>query len=379
MEIAFPNYYKEFSCIADKCEDTCCAGWEIVIDHASEQKYKKVKGPFRNRLHNSITRDQDGDLVFEMADKRCAFLNEKNLCDIYSEIGKEYLCKTCRRYPRHVEEFEDLREISLSMSCPEAARIILHQQGKVKQITKNIERPAEEYEDFDYFLFTKLLESRDAMVEILQNREVAIDVRMKMVLALGHDLQTRILKGALFEIDGLLERYTKKDAPQRFQKKLATFQNGNHVQAMREFFGLFDELEMIQESYHQWIKSVQQNLHKQSEQDWNEENQAFEEQAGEKLSIWLEQIMVYFIYTYYCGAVYDENAFAKVKLAYLSTFLVKEFVKKRKGTAEEMEQIFCEETYRYCREVEHSSVNLNQMEKAFSRDEFSLENLLLAE
>ena len=27
-----PDYYKKFSCIADKCPDTCCAGWEIVVD-----------------------------------------------------------------------------------------------------------------------------------------------------------------------------------------------------------------------------------------------------------------------------------------------------------------------------------------------------------
>ena len=41
------------------------------------------------------------------------------------------LCDTCRNYPRHIEEFEGLREISLSLSCPEAARILLSQKEKV--------------------------------------------------------------------------------------------------------------------------------------------------------------------------------------------------------------------------------------------------------
>lgn len=41
------------------------------------------------------------------------------------------LCDTCRNYPRHIEEFEDLREISLSLSCPEAASILLSQKEKV--------------------------------------------------------------------------------------------------------------------------------------------------------------------------------------------------------------------------------------------------------
>ena len=35
------------------------------------------------------------------------------------------LCDTCRDYPRHMEEFEGLREGSLSLSCIEAAKLIL--------------------------------------------------------------------------------------------------------------------------------------------------------------------------------------------------------------------------------------------------------------
>ncbi len=31
MLYTIPDYYKEFSCIAADCEDTCCAGWQIVM------------------------------------------------------------------------------------------------------------------------------------------------------------------------------------------------------------------------------------------------------------------------------------------------------------------------------------------------------------
>ena len=34
-----PDYYEDFECIADKCEDTCCAGWQIVIDRETLKKY----------------------------------------------------------------------------------------------------------------------------------------------------------------------------------------------------------------------------------------------------------------------------------------------------------------------------------------------------
>ena len=42
-----PDYYKEFTCTAEQCEDTCCAGWQIVIDSASMKKcVQKETSPF---------------------------------------------------------------------------------------------------------------------------------------------------------------------------------------------------------------------------------------------------------------------------------------------------------------------------------------------
>lgn len=158
MEITRPDYYKEFSCIAGACPDTCCAGWQIVIDDKSLKKYKRVKGTFRNRLHNDIDWKEK---VFRQYEKRCAFLNEDSLCDIYSEVGKRMLCDTCRKYPRHIEEFEGLREYSLSLSCPEAARILLGKREKVTFQTAVVPSPEEFYDDFDYMLFTALEDTRE--------------------------------------------------------------------------------------------------------------------------------------------------------------------------------------------------------------------------
>ena len=35
MKEYIPDYYKDFQCIADKCKDSCCIGWEIMIDSKS--------------------------------------------------------------------------------------------------------------------------------------------------------------------------------------------------------------------------------------------------------------------------------------------------------------------------------------------------------
>ena len=64
-------------------------------------------------------------IIFILKDNNCPFLNENKLCDIYKEVGEDALCYTCKQYPRYIEEFGGVREIGISLSCPEAARIIL--------------------------------------------------------------------------------------------------------------------------------------------------------------------------------------------------------------------------------------------------------------
>ena len=103
MEYRFPYYFEDFCCTAAECEDTCCAGWAIMIDDESLKKYEKMDGAFGNRLRNSIDWKEGSFLQYN---KRCAFLNEDNLCDIHIEAGEGMLCDTCKNYPRHMEEYE---------------------------------------------------------------------------------------------------------------------------------------------------------------------------------------------------------------------------------------------------------------------------------
>ena len=159
------DYYNDFKCTADQCPDTCCAGWQIVIDEQSMERYKRIRGRFLWRMLRSV--DWARGVFRQDTDKRCAFLNENNLCDLYVACGEKSLCRTCRKYPRHIEEFEGVREISLSISCPEVARILMTRTSPVTFLTYEKEGE-EEYEDFDPFLFSILEDARKEMLHILQ-------------------------------------------------------------------------------------------------------------------------------------------------------------------------------------------------------------------
>jgi lysine-N-methylase len=59
------------------------------------------------------------------AANQCPLLTSDDLCSIQVELGEEMLSHACKTYPRVVHAIDGIEEISLSLSCPEAARLVL--------------------------------------------------------------------------------------------------------------------------------------------------------------------------------------------------------------------------------------------------------------
>jgi lysine-N-methylase len=59
------------------------------------------------------------------ASNQCPMLSEDRLCRIQSEHGHGMLSHTCATYPRVVHTFAGAEEKALTLSCPEAARVVL--------------------------------------------------------------------------------------------------------------------------------------------------------------------------------------------------------------------------------------------------------------
>lgn len=374
MEIRVPHYYRKFQCTADKCPDTCCAGWQIVIDEDTLDKYHKYEGPFGNRLANSI--DWREGVFKQYEDKRCAFLDENNLCDIYTEAGPEMFCRTCKTYPRHFEEFENVREISLAMSCPEAAKLILEPTEPVKFITVEKQYKEEIYEDFNFFLYSKLVDAREIIIESLQDRTYPIRERMAFVLAFTHDLQARIYRDDIAGMEEIFTRYTKAGAKERFEKHLLIYQDLSKT--AKEFkagmLKQFHKLEVLRDSWPALLEKTKENIEN------DELNRLWRDTEGDaNLDIITEHLMVYFIFTYFCGAVYDEEAHSKMKFSMIGTLMVLETAKTlwaENRPAGKMAAVL-EAAKRYSREVEHSDENIELLEKLSRREGvFGLDSLL---
>ncbi len=123
MKLYAPTYYKKFKCIADRCEHSCCIGWEIDIDQDTLAKYKSLKDGYGATIMDSISLEETPHFQLCAGD-RCPHLDERGLCKIILGVGEDYLSDICREHPRFYN-FTSVAEVGLGMSCPEAARLVL--------------------------------------------------------------------------------------------------------------------------------------------------------------------------------------------------------------------------------------------------------------
>ena len=387
MIYTVPEYYNQFQCLASACPATCCAGWQIVIDEKTQEKYRNYKGSFGNRLKNSIDW-KDG--TFQQYHGRCAFLNEENLCDIHIEAGHDALCRTCRRYPKHVEVYENEREVSLSLSCPAAAKLIMGQKQPCR--FRSVENGGEESEkDFDEFLYSALQDCRKVMLTLAQDRSVSLQLRMARILALAHDVQNRIERNRVFEVETVLERYQRPQARELLDAKLRQFaeqskqQRGarawleDWITVRWRMLDLFREFEVLDPLWTEDLQMYRRCLYEKGcatyldqELQWKERSEEWETEY--------EQILVYFLFTYFCGAVYDGDVMRKVQMAVESVLILSELgmaAWMQEGTLPTFEDRM-RLAWRYSRELEHSDPNLAAMERVLGEwPEYGFEPMLL--
>ncbi len=172
------NYYPLFKCKADKCQNTCCAGWVTCIDNSTLDNYKNNNSPFSNNLKKGI--DFKKSIFKRDKNRRCAFLTDNGLCEIICNLGEESLCQICRDHPRFKSGFNGETITGLGFSCEEATNIILSFKDKIQPVLINDDNQPV---DLDFCEKT-VLEFRTNALKILQDRAIYINDRITTLLSL---------------------------------------------------------------------------------------------------------------------------------------------------------------------------------------------------
>src|SRR5690606_15413474 len=229
-------YVFQFSCIGSNCEDTCCQGWRVSVDQATYRAYRQVRHPeLRPLLDKAVKRNRSNPSPQNYArivmdeNGKCPLLSTEGLCRVHAELGENYLCTTCAVYPRIHHIVDGVLERSLTLSCPEAARLALLNPDPME--FQLVLQPLGDRDigadvlDTAALRFARKLERyfwdvRSFSIELLQDR--SYDVWERLVL-LGLFVQN--LEQAVSDdpqaIPGLVERYRRTLADGSLRPSLA--------------------------------------------------------------------------------------------------------------------------------------------------------------
>ena len=140
----FPEYYRHFSCKADKCRHTCCSSWRIPISRAEYQTLMNME--CSDDLYRRVQRAfEEPDFITDDCYRYISFnwlgqcpVQEKGLCALHREKGEHYLPKVCRLYPRSLKKISGYNIASCSSSC-EAVLELLYEHDRMNFISECLE------------------------------------------------------------------------------------------------------------------------------------------------------------------------------------------------------------------------------------------------
>lgn len=376
MILRVPEYYDEFSCIASRCKDSCCAGWEIDIDDESYEYYRSVEGTFGDRLRESMFVAEDGGYRFKLkGPKRCAMLNDNNLCDLYTALGEEALCEVCTEYPRFSLVYGQVEQKALSLSCEEVGRILFGRTEPEQLI--DIELPGDcedDEEDPQYVAFMEWVQKE--AVAILQNRELSITERTREFLAWCDRVQTIINYSQAKDDLSILEAWKNQDADREIreweQKNIEGKEKPARNLSYEDFCDRFEIFLDMEELDEEWINTKA------------EFEQIYHEDTYEKLllaylnskdysELGYEHLLVYFVYRYLMNAVYDYDILSYAKMIVVATLVVRDMdaarFQRNGGSFTMFDRIDVARIF--SKEVEHSEGNAEDLKEICMMEEIA--------
>lgn len=394
MKIRTPHYYKNFKCIAGACTDTCCAGWDVDVDRASYKYYKTVKGTFGKRLKDVMVPSKDGGCTFTLNNGRCPFLNDKNLCDLYTELGEDKLCETCAEFPRFINEYGNVREIGIAPSCKTAGELIFNCRDRLTFDVEDDKKLVTAYNDIDGFLYMQLLHAREIAYDIVQDEDYTPNEGCILLLEYACRIQKHMDKERYDLIENVVCRFMEKDYRSRVldkvKQKYSSEAAGGGTVSKKEagyayinrYFDEFKGMEVINPDWYKYLDVQKEFMSKCAAgggadyycKSYKEFDEYYKDRQFE-----YRQLLMYYVYRYFLDSVYDYNLVLKVKNGIIGYIVLKQLDvaawRHNNDVLKKDEQI--DIAHLYSRQFEHSYTNFEKYSEMFeSKQCYSINSLM---
>lgn len=354
MKYVYFDYVNHFACLAGACPDTCCKDWQIILDEDAIARYQAMPGALGEQVRAAML-TEDGQTRFREQDGKCVLLREDGLCPLQAVYGQDALCRTCFTHPRFTEEYGQTAELTLSASCPEAARLLLEHTAPLR---------LEETEDggpvvpnsLDPELYPALLSARAVSIQLAQDRSRPIADRIALILLLARRVQRLLDEGHEELVPVLTRRFAGRAYQDRSLVRLAR---------LRSRSGRFFPCWMVLNNMEHLTKRFEALLDCAMRQDTPPAP------FQDRFSSAYENLLVYFLFRYALKAVNDRQYLARVESCVFHLLCLQEF----SDSAADVQALIPIVSL-YSKEVEHSEENQRLLLKLFRRGTLRWQYLL---
>lgn len=374
-----PHYYKDFTCIASECRDNCClGGWQIDIDDETFKYYKTVPGKLGEMLMDCI--DTKNGCSFKLQNGSCPFLDDKNLCRIYKELGEDRMGVVCRQFPRFTEYYGNVKETGIGLACEEAARIILEDNLKFNLCDEIIQEEPFEGGEYDVQLGSSLFVLRGKLISLCDNHAFDLFTKLQIMTGICFEIQNLINENDYMQIDKYCQsfEYEAYKIPDEFYKK------GNILSlndSMASVIYSYLNLESLGDEWNVLMEGMLDKLHPDKQNVSSIKYLTLDNTYKSLLSDFMKccksrfneynNIIKYYLFRYFMKASFDYNILGKIQLiiSNIIVFMDLDILKWSENNKVLTKQDRYYNVHIFSKQIEYSDENISSLYEEFLFDD----------
>ena len=207
QNVLMPDWMKNFRCLAEKCPQTCCQGWNIPVDPSHAAFYQSLPDiELREKTQRAIrvvSRKQGKKTetlrflnLLAQPDQACMLLTDAGNCSLQESLGAFALCDTCFFFPREFWRIGNCWSMSASLSCPEVRTLGLARQQPITfSLIETLVDPDADWIDLDsipnpeiQFILNNRQSILLTLLSRLQNREIPFEEALAIMCSALNNL-----------------------------------------------------------------------------------------------------------------------------------------------------------------------------------------------
>ena len=234
------------------------------------------------------------------SEKRCPFLDDNNLCEVYKNLSPKDMCLTCKIYPRRYRYINDIFEKELVLSCPEVARMFIQKKDKMDFVLED----KYELDDIEDHVIHKeiskeeynfLFDVRSFAIEIMQYSIIPIWKRFYFLLNFLEKAQQQLDLKNYNEINNIINKIRIEITDKEISDELDSLPKINCVKL--KYISEYTKIKFDNDLFHEFREYYSDfaNKNKNIEEAWMCKEDEFEKKFYSK-EIILENYLVHQIY-----------------------------------------------------------------------------------